>query len=172
VIMLSNQKELELNSPSWIPLNEFAAKYKVSLSTLRRRIRGGEVEHRFQNGKYWLVDQPISKYIHSYISDDVPKTMPVESQKYFLKEVVSLPPVPEVESPKIEDGFIDSANKLMQELKSAYVAVLHEKEHQIMQLREEVTNLKTLVKVLESENDRLSSNMRESAPIDAWLDKL
>lgn len=112
------------------------------------------------------MDQPISKYIHSYMSDEEvkPATQPHEVHNSQM--------VAEPENARVEDGFIESANKLMQELKSAYVAVLHEKEAQIMQLKEEVTNLKTLVKVLESENDRLSVNIRESAPIDAWLDKL
>jgi len=37
----------------------------------------------------------------------------------------------------------------MTELKKAYSQILHEKEEQIMLLREEIMDLKTLVKVLE-----------------------
>ena len=48
-----------------------------------------------------------------------------------------------------------AANKLLNELKKAYTQILQEKEEQIFQLKEEVTDLKTLVRVLESENDRL-----------------
>jgi hypothetical protein len=63
-----------------------------------------------------------------------------------------------------------SAQQMMQELKSAYVSVLHEKEEQIMQLKKENADLKTLVQILEGETDRLKLNLGESAPIDSWLD--
>ena len=36
-----------------------------------------------------------------------------------------------------------------------YIQILLEKEEQIFQLKDEVSDLKTLVRVLESENDRL-----------------
>jgi hypothetical protein len=147
-----------LDKQDWIPLNDFSVKYKVSLSTLRRRIRSGEIEHRFLSGKYWLLDQPTTKY-----------QRPMASLNPVVPVVPVVPAVPL--SPIPDDNFIESANKIMQELKSAYISVLHEKEEQIMQLKEEITNLKTLVQILESENDRLNYNVKESAPIDAWLSK-
>ncbi len=68
------------------------------------------------------------------------------------------------------ETFLDSAKTMVQELKVAYVSVLHEKEKQITDLKEEISDLKTLVKILENENERLKSNGRESAPIDSWLE--
>ncbi|AGH96796.1 hypothetical protein [Pseudobdellovibrio exovorus] len=53
------------------------------------------------------------------------------------------------------ESVISAANKLLTDLKKAYTQVLQEKEEQILQLREEVVDLKTLIKVLESENSRL-----------------
>lgn len=148
---------------SWIPLNDYSTKYKVSISTLRRRIRGDEVQHRFADGKYWLVDQPITKYARSTL---------VDHRVQESKEKQGLLPSAEDDGTTSSgaDQLLASAQHLMQELKSAYVSVLHEKEAQIMQLKEEITDLKTLVRILESENDRLKANVREAAPIDSWLD--
>ena len=46
-------------------------------------------------------------------------------------------------------------DEVLEELKKAYLASLQSKEEQIFQLKEEVADLKTLVRVLESENERL-----------------
>ena len=57
--------------------------------------------------------------------------------------------------PSKDEPILTAANKLLNELKKAYTLILQEKEEQILQLRDEVSDLKTLVRVLESENDRL-----------------
>ena len=57
------------------------------------------------------------------------------------------------------EGFSASANRLLGELKKAYAQILQEREEQIINLKEEVVDLKTLVRVLESENDRLQSSV-------------
>ena len=43
----------------------------------------------------------------------------------------------------------------IEQLKRAYSNILQEKEEQLLQLKEEVVDLKTLVRVLESDNDRM-----------------
>lgn len=114
-----------MSTSNWLPLNEYSAKYKISLSTLRRRIKSKEVESRFEAGKYWLSDRPTAK--HSRVRPE------------------------EIELTREHE----SSDELMAEIKRAYVSVLHEKEEQIMQLKEEIVDLKTLVKVLEGDNERL-----------------
>ncbi|HRO65937.1 MAG TPA: hypothetical protein PL182_00070 [Pseudobdellovibrionaceae bacterium] len=54
-----------------------------------------------------------------------------------------------------DEPVLLAANKLLNELKKAYTQILQEKEEQILHLKEEVTDLKTLVRVLEGENSRL-----------------
>jgi hypothetical protein len=54
-----------------------------------------------------------------------------------------------------EEPIIVAANQLLIELKKAYSKILQEKEEQILQLRGEVADLKTLVRLLESDNNRL-----------------
>jgi len=144
-----------LLNKGWLPLNEYSNKYRVSLSTLRRRIRANEIEFRFDDGKYWLSDSPIAKPPHGIVS------RAEYSENQTGDDLMA--PQPE--------GLLNSAQNLLQELKNAYVKVLHDKEEQITQLKEEVIDLKTLVKILESENERLKSNLGEAAPIDSWLEK-
>jgi hypothetical protein len=146
--MLSSHGGKPLSNNEWLPLNEFSAKHRVSLSTLRRRIRAGDVEYRFEEGKYWLIDKPIAKHLRVSNLHEAP--------------VLNEPTTEEVSAPN---------SKILQELKSAYVQVLQDKEEQILHLRNEIVDLNTLIKILESENERLSANHRESAPIDSWLEK-
>ncbi len=60
---------------------------------------------------------------------------------------------------------------MLKEIKDAFIKVLQEKEEQILNLNEEIADLKTLVRMLEIENERLKSNLQESAPIDRWLNQ-
>jgi septal ring factor EnvC (AmiA/AmiB activator) len=43
---------------AWIDLAQFATKYGVSQSTLRRRIRANTINFRLERGKYFLDDSP------------------------------------------------------------------------------------------------------------------
>ncbi len=56
----------------WIDLTEFATKYGISSSTLRRRIRSRAIEFKLEKGKYLLRDSqqtmdsaPLFSRIHS-----------------------------------------------------------------------------------------------------------
>ncbi len=159
----------------WLPLNEYSAKYRVSLSTLRRRVRASEVEYRFDEGKYWLADRPLSRPAHSVEQKPFAKTTPFDGVELDAPEIAApaknLAPREFAAASGNAEVLLHSAQSLLQELKNAYVKVLHEKEEQIGHLKEEVVDLKTLVKILESENERLKSNLTEAAPIDAWLEK-
>ena len=46
---------------NWILLNEYSAKYRVSPSTVRRRIKNGQIEYRLSFGKYYIMDLPVPK---------------------------------------------------------------------------------------------------------------
>ncbi len=153
----------------YLSLNDYSARYHISLSTLRRRIRTGEIEYRFEGGKYWLAEDPPKKY---------GRVMDQTVRERNLNSLAANTRVNESEPAKLDSNllirppetFLDSAKTMVQELKVAYVSVLHEKEKQITNLKEEISDLKTLVKILENENERLKSNGRESAPIDSWLE--
>ncbi len=140
---------VELLLEGYLPLNEYSAKYRISLSTLRRRIRSGDIEYRFEAGKYWLAERPPTKYGHVMSEKAMESNHPNQS----LNEAAMAPEGPTLQA---TDVLLDSAKRMMQELKSAYVSVLQEKEKQITELKEEVSDLKTLVTILEAENERLN----------------
>lgn len=157
-------------SDSWLPLTDYSTKYKISVSTLRRRIKADDIRFRFEDGKYFIMDEPMGTHqrvhrpsqdcestlvgAHQGLMKGSENVMPSsinglpDSSKGLTKE-------PAKEIKEKEEPILTAANKLLNELKRAYTQILQEKEEQIFQLKEEVTDLKTLVRVLESENDRL-----------------
>ncbi|NJM10054.1 MAG: hypothetical protein HC883_03970 [Bdellovibrionaceae bacterium] len=132
---------------------EYSAKYRVSLSTLRRRIKAGEIEFKLTDGKYLLRDGPL-QVVNSGSETIAPPTS-VKSPNQV--------PAPAV-APVDNDQFWKATQGLLNEIKKAYSLVLQEKDEQILQLKEEVADLKTLVRVLEDDNTRLKSS--QPAPID------
>jgi hypothetical protein len=128
----------------WLVLTDYASKYRVSISTLRRRIKNSQIRFRFDNGKYFLLDEaPL---------DSASEVAEQRAQAHVDRIAAE------------NDGpILSTAARLLTELKSAYTSVLQEKEEQIIQLKEEVSDLKTLVRVLESDNDRLRGVHRTSA---------
>ena len=179
----------------WLPLTEYSTKYKVSVSTLRRRIKAEDIRFRFEDGKYLIFDEALTtglpQRVHrpSLKSDEAtPDTLP----KAPTRENIPSPRDPEptrlteqerseieahlMNRSNVKDGkdepILLAANKLLNELKRAYSQILHEKEEQILQLKQEAVDLKTLVRVLESENGRLresgsndfSANRRPGPP--------
>ena len=42
---------------NWITIQDYAVKYGVSVSTLRRRIKSDKISYRFDDGKYFIEDQ-------------------------------------------------------------------------------------------------------------------
>ncbi|MDE0119437.1 MAG: hypothetical protein OXM55_05460 [Bdellovibrionales bacterium] len=43
----------------WLSLGEYSGKYRISISTLRRRIRAGQIPFSFKMGKYFLEDRNL-----------------------------------------------------------------------------------------------------------------
>lgn len=229
---------------TWLPLTDYSSKYKISVSTLRRRIKTDDIKYHFQDGKYFIYDEPLKNSTQSSPSlnsiesvrthDDkifndlenaeavnidkiysnlqqpvilaqtynpdflenlkrsahskLPQlksqsgvlgqqaahsapAINIDEEYYFRKEKASIPAATNFEQipaltelpNKISKGsanepVLTAANKILNELKKAYTQVLHEKEEQMMILKEEVSDLKTLVKALERENERLKQN--------------
>ncbi|MBC7464887.1 MAG: hypothetical protein H7256_02755 [Bdellovibrio sp.] len=123
-------------------------KYKVSISTLRRRIKTEDIQYKFDDGKYLILDEPVAAS-PNYVQEHRPS----------LKSDVSESGVPRMSSLEANkesgESVITAANRLLADLKKAYTQILQEKELQIQRLNSEISDLNTLIKVLESENHRL-----------------
>jgi hypothetical protein len=137
---------------NYLPLTEYSTKYKVSISTLRRKIKSRDIRFRLDQGKYFILDQELQRPSLKDVEVTGPSQKDERAQS--IAEPESFSTVLSNHQQAGEPVFT-AANKLLSELKKAYSLILQEKEEQILNLREEVTDLKTLVRVLESENERL-----------------
>ena len=152
----------------WLPLSEYSSKYKVSVSTLRRRIKSDQVQVRFDDGKYLLKDCPLKE--HKAKTSKTTNTPPSGSfapppQNEEPEKVLDSKPIEE----KATGPFLSAAQEMLNELKKAYRVILQEKEEQVLLLKDEVADLRTLVGVLEEENTRLKTEMTESRSFENWL---
>ncbi len=166
--MTSMPNEYSLED-AWLPLMDYSSKYKVSVSTLRRRIKAEDIKFRLDDGKYFIIDEPMSTHqrLHrpSPDSDLAEVGTHLGSFSPSYEAPIALPDKTDISDKiakaKNDEPILTAANKLLTELKRAYTVILQEKEEQILYLKEEVSDLKTLVRVLDSENARLRGH-RES----------
>ena len=209
---------------NWIPLTQYSSKYGVSVSTLRRRIKTQKIEFTYGDGKYLLLDMPLSHQRKSKALSDPKKAVdrPLDRHKKGVdrplsiqeevrpylntqKEAVEMslsiqeedtrawsrqeksislncqeenmnmaavvaPPQSQSDRCPEESVFagalsdkdiLATTNRLLDELKKAYSLILQEKEEQVILIRDEVADLKTLVCVLEDENRRLREQQKK-----------
>jgi hypothetical protein len=143
-------QDRSMSTDSWLSLTDYASKYRVSISTLRRRIKSGYIKYKFDGSRYWMQDQAPHAAQISGITEEV--SAPPSANTNL--NVASLTQAA-IEGDERGEPILSTATRLLNELKRAYSGILHEKEEQMIQLKEEVSDLKTLVRVLESDNDRL-----------------
>jgi hypothetical protein len=166
-----------------LSLTEYSAKYKVSISTLRRRIKKDEVEHVQESGKYMLPDVPYDVLLQK---DTAPHTGQSSFVEVSGNDTTAAPPQKrQLNGDKNDDGaylrplgldlsFVGQpkneyasstaksdyvASPELIELKKAYTKVLSEKESQLLQLKQHIVDLQTLNKALENEADRLNTEL-------------
>ena len=155
-----------VESFDWLPLTEYSTKHKISVSTLRRRIKADDIKFRFEDGKYFIMDEPMGTHqrVHrpsqesdlALVGAHQGMMMKGNENMSSSKDETRAQDLQE-KTAKVnkDEPILTAANKLLNELKKAYTQILQEKEEQIFQLKDEVSDLKTLVRVLESENERL-----------------
>ncbi|UOF00433.1 hypothetical protein [Bdellovibrio reynosensis] len=150
---------------SWLPLTDYSTKYKISVSTLRRRIKADDINYRFEDGKYFIMDEPMGTHQRVHRPSQESDLALVGAHQGMMKgnDTMSASSKDDLKAQDLDksvkankdEPILTAANKLLNELKKAYTQILQEKEEQIFQLKDEVSDLKTLVRVLEQENDRL-----------------
>lgn len=154
-----------MSSQEYLQLTEYASKYRVSISTLRRRIKSEEIPYEFKDGKYFLLDQPVSTHQQRSVSPSLRTTR--DDSMMSAQKSLQFEEVRGTEASHGQNGgreasepepILSTANRLLTELKKAYTQILQEKEDLILHLREEVSDLRTLARVLEEENERLKKN--------------
>ncbi len=234
----------EANNMKWITLSEYSRRYRVSVSTLRRRIKNAECEYSLVEGKYLIKERPhkvlpgesqppqrinskgaeLSGEVNGESRSPAYDTEspargeseretrePLSAKTDFSGQLKSLnfvpPPNTNVElqafpappqgpsndlgqvsmrsekSPLVleraplqqafgEPRLSEVIDSVVSEIKKAYSAILQEKQEQILTLKEEVSDLRTLVRVLEDDSNRLRTALKEKDSIDSWLEAL
>lgn len=137
----------------WLPLAEYSMKHKVSISTLRRRIKAEDIQYRLEDGKYFIFDTDPTATTTTTVENRISNST-AEAHRPSLKSDSSA--AMDANQKSEGESVITAANRLLTDLKKAYTQVLQEKEEQIVSLKEEISDLRTLVRVLESENQRLN----------------
>lgn len=121
----------------WLSLSDYSSEYGISISTLRRRIKGKKIKFKLIHGKYYLPRQSMPPQNQT--------STPVPANEVYGQPVANG-----------KDSSFNTARTLLDELKKAYMQSLQSKEDQIIQLKQQITDLKTLVMYLERENARLN----------------
>lgn len=167
-----------MTQAKFLNLSDYSTKYRVSISTLRRRIKEEQAEYIFENGKYWLRDLPLNEHQVHLTPDPVERDgheLPSAPPKVAISShstgeshhAVSHPLIQELPLNQGVDSLLNvveskaAIQQLIQELKKAYAVILQEKEEHILLLKEEIVDLKTLVHVLEDQNGRLAKSLAE-----------
>jgi hypothetical protein len=175
-------EDLQNRTTEWLPLLGFSAKYGVSLSTLRRRIKTNSISFKQENGKYFLEDNGAPPLLHDNLPREAQeKNTTVEHAPYQKVDQKVLPPEKQVqeripsEEPKqkteaqqtfVEASVLTSANRLVEELKTAYAKILQGKEEQISQLKEEIVDLRMLVRIMEQQAHAVAPRSQNKSSAD------
>lgn len=168
-----------------LSLTEYSAKYGVSVSTLRRKIKKEAILNKMVDGKYLLPDldykELSTQNIAPHSSHKVAVAPPQEFQR--KNESVDYSDDHEEDGEELEPlvptlGDVDfNENKSVNvskreesiqhqsfdELKKAFRSILAEKEAQITSLKSHLADVQTLNKVLEFELARLEELLAEDS---------
>jgi hypothetical protein len=144
----------------WLPLLNYSTKYNISLSTLRRRIKARSIEYRLDQGKYFILDdsQAPNKV---EVQKPLVQQQQLPLQQHQQQHQNFAPPFSQ-DTSFVEASVLTSANRLVEEIKAAYAKILQEKEELISQLKEEVVDLRMLVRVLEESSKTTKSPSAET----------
>ena len=165
----------------WIPLTEYSSRYKVSISTLRRRIKGGLIPVRLQTGKYFLKAKskmfapqspaklpvfPSPAYEKTFRSgfyenlSPAPQAPPDAKRQKFSEE--DLAPQKLALAFKKLQTVLHKNEKVLNKLlhfQEDLEARLKAKNKKIQEQDNQISDLKTLLNLLEAENRELKAFM-------------
>lgn len=119
---------------SWLPITEYAVKNRVSVSTIRRKIKNKELKHKLDGGKYFVLDEDQSV-------DTCTSTNRAKNLYNSVDEVL-----------EFAERSIQEITKLNQEIINEKESTINRQKKKIQDLEEELTELKMLINVLEKKH--------------------
>lgn len=152
---------------TWLPLIEYSVKTGVSLSTIRRKIKGNSIQYRLEKGRYLILFSEANNQIAKQATTPMPApqpTMPVgatstDVDRWQDKPLSRFNPSQLVsfDAPEEDDKrVVAQVDKAVNMVSEAFEYALVQKEEQIRlleqrnrDLEERVTELKLLLRVIE-----------------------
>ena len=125
---------------NWLPITEYSLRNGISVSTIRRKIKNKSLEHKIENGKYFIMDDNADFEIgENKLSMSTPTGIDVSKKSFTnINDVIDF-----------AQRSIDTATELNRELIEEKEKVIHIQDGLILQLKEQIGELKMLVSVLE-----------------------
>ena len=171
-------------SSQYISLSAYSNKYNVSISTLRRRIRCGQVDTQFHSGKYFLKDESLESLLKTKRASAVTKKNKTDlknissTAKNFIStkeealesKAKTFSSMSSFTQLKEKDNFFSFIQQFMEIQKKLYQK-LEVKELQIQKLQDKVMDSNTLIALLEKENKELKSVLYKTEKMEDWLEK-
>jgi hypothetical protein len=125
---------------------EFSSKHGISISTLRRKIKNKKIKYKIEDGKYYIFEN--EKGTHEYSAEQAGESNNCDnSDDLALDDLGSTPSAEDVLT--FAEKSISSITKFHQETVDEKDKRLALQEHLINQLKEEIEELRMLVRVLE-----------------------
>lgn len=118
--------------PIWLLLTQYAQKYNISISTLRRRIRQNKIQYKLMDGRYFIVDNPPLGMIPKHQESSSLGSEGLSELLTFCQEL------------------IEGKERLYQNL-------LKEKAQEMSSLQERISEQKMLIKILEEKISRMTT---------------
>jgi hypothetical protein len=125
---------------NWLPITEYSFKNRISVSTIRRKIKSNTLRSKIENGKYFIMDEDADYEIGE--------------NKFYVKSIdgsgddkVGFSNIDDLIS--FAERSINMVSRLNQELMEEKDKVVKIQEGVILQLREQINELKMLVNILE-----------------------
>ena len=125
---------------NWLPITEYSFKNRISVSTIRRKIKSNTLKFKVENGKYFIMDEDADYEISEnrfYIRSTDGKG----DNKIGFSNIDELV--------NFAERSINTVSRLNQELATEKDKVIKIQEGTILQLKEQINELKMLVSVLE-----------------------
>ena len=120
---------------SWLPITEYAVKNRVSVSTIRRKIKNQEIKYKLESGKYFVLDESLpttTNYIDTHKNT---------SAYNSIDEVL-----------EFAERSILEITKLNSEIITEKEDLIREQRRKIKEIEEELTELRMLVNILEKKH--------------------
>lgn len=125
---------------NWLPITEYSLRKGISVSTIRRKIKSKSIKHKIENGKYFIMDDNSEDHINES-SFCISTLNTGTSDKTCFTNVEDLI--------NFAQHSIDAVTELNRGIIDEKDKRIKVQENTINHLREQISELKMLVEVLE-----------------------